>query len=137
MPPRTATHTSARIDVIAAGWGGIAAAIGLMLAGDRSWPWRLTIVAAGFGLGGFLAGVRAADRRLTHAVGAWLVAHAVYAAFAALAHLLGWLGGPDAPELMPGSRSAWLAATIWALACALGGGALTRHWLGSGRRRRG
>lgn len=125
-----------RIDPIAATWGGLAGAIGLMVGSGRDWPLRLIAAAIAFALGGFLAGVRASSRRLAHGVAAWFAAYVIHAAFIVIATLVDALGGPAAPTLMPGGGGAWLTAAVWALAWALAGATLVNRWLTPGGRHR-
>ena len=91
---------------MAAAWGGLVASIGLMAGSGRDWPARLTAAALSFGLGGFLAGVRAAARRPLHAFGAWVAAYVIFACFVLIARIIEWFGGPDAPELVAGAGRA-------------------------------
>jgi hypothetical protein len=128
---------TARIDPIAAAWGGLAGSIGLMVGSGRDWPARLLITAVAFGIGGFLSGVRAMARRLAHAVAAWVAAYAIHATFIVLATAIDIGGGRDAPALAPGGASAWAIAAGWALLWALVGAMLVNRWLApAGRRRR-
>jgi hypothetical protein len=118
-----------RIDLIAATWGGLVASIGLLAGAERDWPARLAAGAISFGLGGFLAGVRAAGRRPRHAAAAWLIAYVIHAAFIVVARVIHALGGPDAPPLAAGGLSAWGVAGVWTLLWALLGGAAANAWL--------
>ena len=113
------------------------ASIGLMAGSGRDWPARLTAAALSFGLGGFLAAVRAAARRPFHAFAAWVAAYLIHACFIGLARVIEGLGGPDAPALVAGGRTDWVIAALWALAFALLGGFIANSWLrpASGRRR--
>ena len=105
------------------------ASIGLLAGAERDWPARLAAAALSFGLGGFLAGVRAAGRRPRHATAAWLIAYVIHAAFIVVARVIDALGGPDAPPLVAGGLSAWGAALGWTLLWALLGGAAANAWL--------
>jgi len=137
LTPRRPNAT-ARLDLIAATWGGLVASTGLMAGAGRDWPARLTAAALSFALGGFLAGVRAAARRPMHAAAAWVAAYAIHACFILLARVIEALGGPHAPALVAGGGTDWLVAAGWALAFALLGGALANSWLRpAGRRRPG
>ena len=124
-----------RLDLIAVLWGGLAASIGLMAGAGRDWPARLVATALSFGIGGFLAGVRAADRRVAHAVGAWIAGYAIHASFIALATVIDVLGGPEAPPLVAGTGTQWLYALGWAFLMALAGGLLANSWLRPAGRR--
>lgn len=126
---------TARLDMIAVVWGGLVASIGLMAGAGRDWPARLIAAALTFALGGFLAGVRAANRRLVHALAAWAAAYVIHACFIALARLIDTLGGPQAPALFAGGGSDWLIAAGWALAFALLGGIVANSWLRPAGRR--
>jgi hypothetical protein len=128
LSPRR-SNVAERLDLIAAAWGGLVASVGLMAGAGRDWPARLTAAALSFGIGGFLAGVRAAARRPFHAVAAWAAAYVIHACFVLLATAIERLGGPDAPELAPGGRGDWLIAALWALAFALLGGIIANSWL--------
>lgn len=96
---------------------------------------RLLACALGFGIGGFLAGVRAAWRRIAHGVAAWAVAYVIHAAFILLATFIDIVGGPEAPALIPGGGGAWLIAALWSLAWAVAGAMLVNRWLTPARRR--
>jgi hypothetical protein len=124
-----------RLDPIPVAWGGLIASIGLMTGSARDWPVRLALAAVSFGVGGFLAGVRAADRRPLHAVAAAAAAYALDAAFVAMARAIDALGGPEAPALVPGTGRDWLVAAAFAVACALVGGLLANAWLRPATRR--
>jgi len=113
----------------------LVASIGLMAGAGRDWPARLTAAALSFGLGGFLAGVRAAARRPMHAVAAWAIAYVIHACFVALAHVIELLGGPDAPALVAGTGADWVVAAGWALIFALLGGVIANSWLRPAGRR--
>lgn len=133
LAPRPTT----RIDPIPVAWGGLVAAIGLLAGAGRDWPLRLGAAALAFGIGGFLAGVRASARRPAHALLAAVAAYAGHAAFVAVARIMDALGAPDAPALAPGSGRDWLVGAAWALAFALAGGLLAHAWLSpAGRHRR-
>lgn len=124
-----------RIDPIPVAWGGLVASVGLMSGSARDWPARLAIAIVAFGVGGFLAGVRAADRRPLHAVAAGLTGYVIHAAFVAIARVIDAIGGPDAPALAPGSGRDWLVAAGVALALALVGGLIADAWLRPATRR--
>jgi hypothetical protein len=135
LSPRR-SNVAERLDLIAAAWGGLVASIGLMAGAGRDWPARLAAAALSFGLGGFLAGVRAAARRPLHAVAAWLAAYVIHACFVLLARIIEGLGGPNAPELVAGGGRDWLIAALWALVFALLGGTLANTWLRPAGKRR-
>jgi hypothetical protein len=124
-----------RLDPIPVAWGGLIASIGLMAGSSRDWPARLALAGLSFGLGGFLAGVRAADRRPLHAAAAAVAAYALDAAFVAIARAIDALGGPEAPALVPGTGRDWLVAAGVAAAAALAGGLLANAWLRPATRR--
>ena len=129
------SNVAERLDLIAAAWGGLIASLGLMAGSERDWPARLTAAALSFGLGGFLAGVRAAARRPLHAFAAWVAAYIIYACFVLLARVIEGLGGPGAPELVSGGGRDWAIAAAWALAFALLGGIIANSWLRPAGRR--
>lgn len=123
--------------MIAVGWGGLVASIGLMAASGRELAVRLLVSAGLFLLGGFLAGVRAALRRPLHAAAAGVVAHAIFALFVAIAAAIAPFVDPDAPELLAGGAVRTGAVALWALAFATLGGLLAGSWLRPGHRGRG
>jgi hypothetical protein len=124
-----ALRPAARIDPIPVAWGGLVASIGLMAGSGRDWPLRLAAAAVTFGVGGFLAGVRADARRPLHAVAAGVAAYVIHAGFVAIARIIDALGGPDAPALVPGTGRDGAIAAAFALAFALIGGLLAHAWL--------
>ena len=128
LPPRR-SPAAARLDPIPVAWGGLVASIGLMSGAGRDWPLRLAASAVSFGLGGFLAGVRATSRRPAHAVGAWVAGYAIHAVFVAIARIIQAFGGREAPALVAGSGRDWLIAAVWAFAFALIGGLVANSWL--------
>jgi hypothetical protein len=128
LPPRR-SPAAVRLDPIPIAWGGLVSSIGLMAGASRDWPLRLAAAAVSFGLGGFLAGVRASGRRPTHAVGAWVAGYAIHAAFVAIARTIEAFGGRTAPALVPSSGRDWLLAAAWAFAFALLGGMVANSWL--------
>ena len=136
LSPRR-SNVAQRLYLIAAAWGGLIASIGLMAGSGRDWPARLTAAALSFGLGGFLAAVRAAARRPFHAFAAWVAAYVIHACFILAARIIQGLGGPDAPDLVAGGARDWGIAALWALGFALLGGFIANSWLrpASGRRR--
>ncbi|MGE0026592.1 MAG: hypothetical protein AB7O78_17420 [Thermoleophilia bacterium] len=128
LPPRRSS-AAARLDPIPVAWGGLVASIGLMAGAGRDWPLRLVASAVSFGLGGFLAGVRAAGRRPAHAIGAWIAGYAIHAVFVAIARTIEAFGGREAPALVAGAGRDWLVAAVWAFAFALLGGLVANSWL--------
>ncbi len=128
---------ASRLDPIAAAWGGLVGAIGLMTGSRRELAVRLLIVGAAFALGGFLAGVRTIGRRAAHAAAAWGVALGLYVAFVVMSAIADILGGPDPPSVKPGGWGATLLTAAVGLLAALAGGAVANSWLrpgGQGRR---
>jgi hypothetical protein len=126
-----------RIDMVAVGWGGLFASIGLMAAGGRELAVRLLVAAAFFLLGGFLAGVRSSQRRALHAVCAGLCAFVIFAVWVGLASIIAPFVDPDAPKLFAGGAARTGAVALWALAFAALGGMLAGSWLRPGRRGQG
>ena len=124
-----ALRPTARIDPIPVAWGGLVASIGLMAGSGRDWPLRLAAAALTFGVGGFLAGVRADARRPLHALAAGVTAYVIHACFVLIAGIIDALGGPDAPAFLPGSGRDTVIAAVWALAAALIGGLIAHAWL--------
>ena len=128
LPPRRSS-AAARLDPIPVAWGGLVASIGLMAGAGRDWPYRLAAAAVSFGVGGFLAGVRASGRRPAHAAAAWVAGYAIHAVFVAIARTLEEVGGREAPSLVSGTGRDWLLAAAWAFAFALFGGLIANSWL--------
>ena len=128
-----------RIEWMAVGWGGLFAAIGLLVGTDRSSLTLLVAVVVSFAFGGFLAGVRASELRAVHAFLAGVAAYLFHAVFVVLAHIADVLGGPSAPGFLPGSNGQWgLTAAIGFIVAAIGG-ATAGAWLrpqGRDQRRR-
>lgn len=127
-----------RIDPIAAGWGGLTLAVGLMAGSPREMAERIAIVGVLSFIAGFLAGVRAIGRRIAHALAAWVVGVAIYVAFVAVTRIVDLFGGPDGAELLPDGMRTSLVALGVSLLAVLCGGALANSWLrpagqGSGR----
>ena len=129
------TGVTTRLDPIPVVWGGLAASVGLMAGAGRDWPARLAAAALSFGIGGFLAGVRAAGRRIAHAIGAWIAGYAIHACFIALATVIDAFGGHEAPPLVAGTGAQWLYALGWAFLMALIGGLVANSWLRPAARR--
>jgi hypothetical protein len=123
-----------RLDMVAVGWGGLVASIGLMVGNGRELAVRLLVAAALFLLGGFLAGVRASLRRPLHAAVAGLVAHAIFAVYVALASAIAPFVDPQAPELFAGGAARTGAVALWGVAFATLGGLLAGSWLRPGHR---
>lgn len=130
-----AVREDSSLDLVAAAWGGVVGAIGLMVGTEQGWTLRLGAAAAAFLIGGFLAGVRAESRRRLHAVVATLVAYAIYAAFVAIATVISTAAGPDAPELAPGGLVPTLGVVLWAGVFAVLGATFAERWLRPSRRR--
>jgi len=123
------TRPAGRIDTIPVAWGGLVASVGLMAGAGRDWPVRLAAAALSFGVGGFLAGVRADARRPTYALAAGVAGYVIHACFVVIARVIDALGGPDAPAFAPGTGRDWVIAAGFALAFALIGGLLAHAWL--------
>ncbi|MBI2684115.1 MAG: hypothetical protein HYX33_01780 [Actinobacteria bacterium] len=124
-----------RIDPIAAGWGGLIASIGAISTTSRDWPVRLAVTALTFGMGGFLAGVRSAVRRPSHAVAAAFVGIGLHVVFVGLTWVGSRLGGPSGALLTPGGSRGWVALSAWSIACAFAGGLVADALLGKAARR--
>ncbi|HJZ62106.1 MAG TPA: hypothetical protein VKD47_08125 [Miltoncostaeaceae bacterium] len=124
-----------RLEWVAVGWGGLVASIGLMATSERDMPLRLLATAFSFGLGGFLAGVRASDRRTLHALAAAVAGYAIQAVFVALGALVDQLGGPAGPSIAHDGGRRWLVGAVWAGIFALIGGQVATVRLRPARRR--
>lgn len=120
--------------MVAVGWGALVASIGLMAASGRDLAVRLLVAAAFFLLGGFLAGVRASQRRPLHAVAAAVAAHVLFAVFVGLAMFISTFVDREAPDLFAGGAARTGAVALWALAFATLGGLLAGSWLRPGHR---
>lgn len=114
---------------MAVGWGGLIAAIGLLLGAERSDVSRGVAVGIAFLIGGFLAGVRAEEFRPMHAVLAAFAAYAFHALFVVVGHVAAFLGGPSAPGFIPGSTRSWLLTALMGVLLAGVGGTVATAWL--------
>ncbi len=114
---------------MAVGWGALIAGIGLVVIADGAGRIKLPVALALFALAGFLAGVRAEDRRVLHAGLGALASGAFYLLYVAVAWLAGMVGGPKRPGLLPGGRDGWMWHLPALLAIALLGGALAAYRL--------
>jgi hypothetical protein len=122
---------------MAVGWGGLFAALGLLIgAGWSTWP-RLVLVCVTFAVGGFLAGVRAETIRPLHSALAAAAAYAFHAVYVALSHLIALLGGPEGPRIAPGPNREWGLTALAALVAAMAGGVFAGMWLRPRGSRRG
>jgi len=132
MAPVTATarrRPGARIDPIAAGWGGLAGGVGLMVGSPRDVVQRVLVVAVASLASGFLAGVRAIGRRMAHAMAAWVVAVALLVAFVVVTAAVAVVAGPDGVDPAPGGWRTTAAVLAMSLALTLAGGAVANSWL--------
>lgn len=118
-----------RIEWMAVGWGGLIAAIALLAVAERSSLLRLAILVAAFTLGGFLAGVRAAELRPVHGMLAAIAAYAFHALFVVVATLVDLVGGPAPPAFVPGQTGSWFGSAAVAVAAATIGAGLAALWL--------
>ncbi len=117
------------IEALAIGWGGLFASIGLLIAAEWDPIPRAVAVAVTLGVGGFLAAVRAEERRALHSAAAAVAAYGFHAVFVLLGHGVALLGGPDAPHWAPGENRQWGYTALTALVAALVGGFLASTWL--------
>lgn len=131
----TIENLSRRFDPIAAGWGGVVAAIGPIAATGRDWRTHLVLLAASFGLGALFAGLRSAMNRPSHAFMAALVGIALHLVFVGMTHLLETVGGPTPAELVPGGTLTWLKLSAWGILWALTLGVVVDALFGRSRRR--
>ena len=124
---------------MAVGWGGLIAAIGLLVGAEQSNLTRLIAIALAFPFGGFLAGVRAEELRPLHAFLAAGAAYVFHALFVVVGHLANALGGPGAPAFVPGPTRTWVLTGLLAAFLATVGGSIAMFWLQprDDRRRRG
>lgn len=117
------------------GWGGLIAGIGLVVANDRPGWIKLAVSACLCLLAGFLAGVRAEDRRVLHAGLAAVAGFGFHAIYAVATRIADRLGGPDAADWIPaGSGWRWRLPVL--LAVSLLGGAIAAYRLRPGDQRR-
>jgi peptidoglycan/LPS O-acetylase OafA/YrhL len=119
---------------MAVGWGGLMAAIGVLVGAERGSTMRIVALVVSFLLGGFLAGVRAHERRPLHAAVAAVAAYAFYGLFVVIGHIVDILGGPEPPSFMPGDNVDWGVAAAVALIAAIAGGLVASVRLRPGRR---
>ncbi len=125
---------------MAVGWGGLIAAIGLLVGAERGDLTRAVAVVVAFVIGGFLAGVRAEVLRPLHAAVAAIAAYLFHGLFVVVGHLASVLGGPSSPGFVPGSTRTWLLTALLGLFAAMFGGVIAMIWLRpqrDDRRRRG
>jgi hypothetical protein len=125
---------------MAVGWGGLIAAIGLLIGAERGDVARVAAIVVAFGIGGFLAGVRAEILRPLHSAIAAVAAYAFHAVFVVVGHVASILGGPSAPAFVPGATRTWLLTALLAVLVAMSGGIVAMTWLRpqrENRRRRG
>lgn len=118
-----------RLDPIAAGWGGLTLAVGLMAGSPRDMAERIAIVGVLSFIAGFLAGVRAIGRRIAHALAAWVVGIAIYVVFVVVTRLVDLFGGPEGADLVPDGLRSTVVALGVSLLAVLCGGALANSWL--------
>lgn len=123
-----------RIEWMAVGWGGLIAAIGLLIGAGRGDTTLLASVVVAFLVGGFLAGVRAAELRPVNAAFAAIAAYLFHGVFTLLAHVADVLGGPSAPGFLPGSNATWGFTALVGLVVAVAGGVVATLWLRPQRR---
>jgi hypothetical protein len=123
-----------RIEWMAVGWGGLAAAIGLLATSSTGEGVRLGVVGVSFLVGGFLAGVRAEELRALHAALAAAAGYLFYAVFVLFATLADALGGPTSPGFLPGENATWGLTALVGLTFAVIGGVLASYWLRPQRR---
>ena len=114
---------------MAVGWGGLIAAIGLLVGAERGDVTRAIAVVAAFLIGGFLAGIRAEVLRPLHSVVAALAAYAFHALFVMFGSLASVLGGPSAPSFVPGPTRTWLLTALLGVVVAIAGGLIAATWL--------
>lgn len=114
---------------MAVGWGGLIAAIGLLVGAERGDVTRAIAVVASFLIGGFLAGIRAEVLRPLHSVVAALAAYAFHALFVMFGSLASVLGGPSAPRVVPGPTRTWLLTALLGVVVAIVGGLIAATWL--------
>ncbi len=113
----------ADIEWMAVGWGGMVAGVGLIVASTGAGLWRLAMLTAVCLLAGFLAGVRAPDRRTLHAVLAGVAGMLFYVAFAAITWLVDVFGGAAGAGWIPGGEHARFTKILIALLGVTAGGA--------------
>lgn len=122
---------------MAVGWGGLFAALGLLVgAGWSTWP-RLILLGVTFAIGGFLAGIRAEALRPLHSAFAAAAAYAFHAVYVAIGHLIAVVGGPEGPRIAPGPNREWGLTALAALVVAMLGGLFAGIWLRPRSSRRG
>lgn len=120
---------------MAVGWGGTVAGVALIVASTGDDLWRLVALGVLCLLAGFLAGVRAPDRRILHA-GLAALAGCVYSlVFSAITFLVDVAGGPDAVSWVPGGEADRYLKLGLALVAALAGGIVAARRLRPQRRR--
>lgn len=127
--------SSRSFHLLAAAWGGLAGAIGLMIGLALEPTERHVVVGLAFLFGGYIAAARAPSLRLVHSLLAAAIGYAIFVVFILLANLISQAGGPDAPAFAASDSRTAALTVVWAVAgCLLGG--LLATWLAyrSGRR---
>ncbi len=124
------------LEWMAVGWGGTVAGLGLIVISTGEGMLRFAVMIALCLLAGFLAGVRAEDRRVFHAAVVALAAAAFWAIFVALTTLVDILSGPGGASWRIGGDSQ-VRNLVTGFVAAIVGGAIAAHRLRpQGRTRR-
>lgn len=93
---------------MAVGWGALVAGIALVVVADSPGPIKLAVAIGLFALAGFLAGVRAEDRRIAHALFGALAGMGFYVLFVLVTMAIDVLGGPRHAGFIPAGRKDWI-----------------------------
>ncbi len=123
---------------MAVGWGGTVAGLGVIVISTGDGLTRFLAMVVLCLLAGFLAGVRAENRRVLHSAVAAVAGAVFWAVFAAITTVVALFGGPDGAGWDIGGDSPAINLAV-AFGVAIVGGAIAAHRLrpqGGGRRSR-
>lgn len=127
-----------RIEWMAVGWGGTVAGLGLIVISTGGGVARLIALVVLCLIAGFLAGVRAEDRRVLHAVLSALAGCLFWVVFVAVTWVADLVGGPKGADWELGGDSPAVNLVL-AFVAVVVGGAVAAHRLrpqGGARRKR-
>lgn len=117
-----------RLEWMAVGWGGTVAGLGIILVSTGDGLWRVVVMGVLCLIAGFLAGVRAEDRRVLHAMVTGPVGALFWVAFVVLTRVADPLGGPAGASWRIGGAEQ-VRNLVIAAAVVIAGGALAAYRL--------
>lgn len=125
---------SRSLHLLAAAWGGLVGAIGLMVGLVLEPSSRHVVVGVAFLVGGFVAAARSPSRRVLDSLLALVLGYLLFSAFILLARLISEVAGPSAPDFADAGARTGLVTVAWALGGSVVGGVAATWVL---RRQRG